>query len=154
LSIQSELLKPLENAGYKIEKCFGSEDTTVVVEIPIDVGEGIRTAKELCIWEQVSLAAFLQKYWADNAVSCTVTFDPKQEGKDVVNALNYFQYSLKDISFLPRHNIGAYKQMPYEAIDKNRYNKEISSIKRLTFGTIEGEEAQIEKFCDGDTCLV
>lgn len=42
--------------------------TTVVVEIPIDVGAGVRTSREVSMWEQLSLAAFLQKYWADNQV--------------------------------------------------------------------------------------
>ena len=40
--------------GYKVEP-FGSEDTTMVVEVPVDVGEGIRTVGELSIWEQFSL---------------------------------------------------------------------------------------------------
>jgi ribonucleoside-triphosphate reductase (thioredoxin) len=40
----------------------------VVVEIPINAGEGLRKAKDISMWEQLSLAAFLQKYWADNQV--------------------------------------------------------------------------------------
>ncbi len=154
LSKHSELLKPLEKAGYKIEPVFGSEDSTVVVEIPVDVGEGIRTAKELTLWEQFSLAAFMQRHWADNQVSCTATFDPDKEGDQLSNVLNYFQYHLKGISLLPRHDLGAYKQMPYEAIDEKTYYKLLSKINRLSFVMIKGEEAQVEKFCDGDFCEV
>ena len=40
----------MKKAGYKIEPAFGSEDSTLVVEVPVDVGEGIRTAAELSIW--------------------------------------------------------------------------------------------------------
>ena len=112
LSVNSPLLKPLEKAGYKIEPAFGSEDSTVVVEVPVDVGEGIRTVSEVPMWEQMSLAAFMQRYWADNQVSCTVTFDPKTEGSQIASALNYFQYQLKGISFLPKMELGAYRQMP------------------------------------------
>ena len=54
LSKHSELIEPLKKAGYKIEEAFGSEDTTMVIEVPVDVGEGIRTAAELSIWEQFS----------------------------------------------------------------------------------------------------
>ena len=86
-----------------------------MVEIPVDVGEGIRTINEVPMWEQMSLAAFMQKYWADNQVSCTVTFDPETEGDQIVSALNYFQYQLKGISFLPKIEKGAYRQMPYQA---------------------------------------
>ena len=56
LSKHSELIEPLEKAGYKLEPAFGSEETTMVVEVPVDVGEGIRTASELSIWEQFSLS--------------------------------------------------------------------------------------------------
>jgi hypothetical protein len=148
------LIEPLKKAGYKIEPAFGSEDSTLVVEVPVDVGEGIRTAAELSIWEQFSLAAFLQRHWADNQVSCTVTFNPETEGEQIPNVLNYYQYHLKGISLLPRHDWGAYPQMPYEAIDEKEYNKQIKKLGKLSFGVIKAEEANVEKFCDGDFCDV
>ena len=154
LSNHSELLEPLQKAGYKLEPAFGSEDTTMVVEVPVDVGEGIRTASELSIWEQFSLAAFMQRHWADNQVSCTVTFDPETEANEIAPALNYFQYHLKGISLLPRHDYGAYPQMPYEAIDEKEYNKQVKKLKNLTFGVIKNEEAEIDKFCNNDTCEI
>jgi ribonucleoside-triphosphate reductase len=58
------------------------------------------------MWEQLSLAALLQRHWADNQVSCTVTFDPKTEAAQLEHALNYFQYQLKGVSFLPRAEKG------------------------------------------------
>jgi|TARA_R100001509_G_scaffold55195_1_gene30409 adenosylcobalamin-dependent ribonucleoside-triphosphate reductase len=154
LSKHSELIEPMKKAGYKIEPAFGSEDTTCVVEVPVDVGEGIRTASELSIWEQFSLAAFMQRHWADNQVSCTVTFDPKTEGEQIPQVLNYFQYHLKGISLLPRHDYGAYPQMPYEAIDEKEYNKQMKKLGKLSFGVIKNEEAEIDKFCNNDSCEV
>jgi len=154
LSNHSELLEPLEKAGYKLEPAFGSEDTTMVVEVPVDVGEGIRTASELSIWEQFSLAAFMQRHWADNQVSCTVTFDPETEANEIAPALNYYQYHLKGISLLPRHDYGAYQQMPYEAINEKTYNKEVKKLGKLTFGVIKNEEAEIDKFCNNDSCEI
>ena len=154
LSKQSELIEPLKKANYTIEPAFGSEDTTMVVEVPVDVGEGIRTASELSIWEQFSLAAFMQRHWADNQVSCTVTFDPEAEADEIAPALNYFQYHLKGISLLPRHDYGAYKQMPYEAIDEKTYHFEADRLGKLTFGIIKNEEAEIDKFCNNDTCEI
>ncbi len=154
LSKHSELIGPLKKAGYKIEPAFGSEDATMVVEVPVDVGEGIRTAAELSIWEQFSLAAFLQRHWADNQVSCTATFDPETEADELPHVLNYFQYRLKGISLLPRHELGAYKQMPYEAIDEKTYNKKLKKLSRLSFVGIEGEEAEIDKFCNSDQCEI
>jgi adenosylcobalamin-dependent ribonucleoside-triphosphate reductase len=152
LSKHSELIEPLKKAGYKIEPAFGSEDSTMVVEVPVDVGEGIRTAAELSIWEQFSLAAFLQRHWADNQVSCTATFDPETESDELPHVLNYFQYRLKGISLLPRHPLGAYKQMPYETITEKEYNKQVKKLRYLSFVGVEGEEAEIDKFCNNDVC--
>ena len=154
LSKQSELLEPLKKANYPLEPAFGAEDTTMVVEVPVDVGEGIRTVGELSIWEQFSLAAFLQRHWADNQVSCTATFDPKTEADQLPHVLNYFQYKLKGISLLPRHELGAYKQMPYEAITEEEYDKMVGKLGKLSFGVIKNEEAEVDKFCNSDTCEI
>lgn len=163
------MIGPLREAGYKIEPAFGSEDSTVVVEFPVDVGEGIRGQKEVSMWEQLSIAAFMQKHWADNQVSATITFDPATEGPQLKHALDYFQYQLKGVSFLPRLEYGAFPQMPYEAIDEEKYKQEMqrlrtnldhegmparthSEILRATeqqgFTTHKMEDA----FCDGDKC--
>ena len=154
LSIHSELIEPLKKANYTLEPAFGSEDTTMVVEVPVDVGEGIRTAAELSVWEQFSLAAFLQRHWADNQVSCTATFDPETEKDQLPHVLNYFQYKLKGISLLPRHPLGAYQQMPYEAITEEKYKEELSKLGRLSFVGVEGEEAEVDKFCNNDVCEI
>lgn len=154
LSVNSPLIKPLEKAGYKIEPAFGSEDSTVVIEVPVDVGEGIRTVSEVPMWEQMALAAFMQRYWADNQVSCTVTFDPEKEGPMIATALNYFQYQLKGISFLPKLELGAYKQMPYEEITEKKYNKMVDELSFLSFRQVKGNEAEVDKFCNNDTCEI
>lgn len=97
LAKDSELVQPLLKAGYKIEPCVGSEESTVVVEFPIDYGVGVRPLHEISMWEQLNLAAFLQRYWSDNQVSSTITFDPKSEGPQLKHALDYFQYQLKGL---------------------------------------------------------
>lgn len=68
LSSTSELLPALKEAGLKVEPAVGSETTTSVVEFPVSVGKGMRKANELSMWEQLALAAFLQRHWADNQV--------------------------------------------------------------------------------------
>jgi hypothetical protein len=100
LGSNSDLLPALKEAGLKVEPAVGSEDTTAVVEFPVSVGKGIRKANELSMWEQLALAAFLQRHWADNQVSCTVTFDPETEASQLKHALDFYQYQLKGISFL------------------------------------------------------
>jgi len=154
LGKNSTLVQPLKKAGYKIEPAFGAEDTTLVVEIPVDVGEGVRTVSEVTMWEQLALASLAQRYWADNQVSCTVTFDPELEGPHLPHALDIFQYQLKGVSFLPQMEHGAYPQMPYESIDQKTYNKIKNELDKLNFGRIRGEEIIVERFCDNDVCQI
>ena len=149
LANTSPLILPLKNAGYHVEPCVGSELTTVVVEIPIDVGEGIRTINDVSMWEQLSLAANMQRWWADNQVSCTITFNPVTEGKHIASALDYFQYQMKGISFLPKLDYGAYPQMPYEEITESVYNE--VNLKVLDINSYS-QDSEGEKYCDGDSC--
>jgi ribonucleoside-triphosphate reductase (thioredoxin) len=149
----SALIEPLKKAGYTIEDDL-KDMSSVVVSFPIDSGEGIRTINEVSMWEQLSLTAFLQKYWSDNQVSCTVTFK-KNEADQIKYALNYFQYQLKGISFLPKiEDKKAYKQMPYEEIDEETYKKEIAKLKKINFKHVKNELADVEKFCDGESCTI
>jgi ribonucleoside-triphosphate reductase len=154
LSNSSELLAPLKAAGYTVEPVEDGDSATVVVEIPIDSGENVRVSSQVSMWEQLSLASFLQRYWADNQVSCTVTFDPKSEGNQLESALNYFQYQLKGISFLPRISKGAYKQMPYEEISAEEYHSRMAALLPLHFSTAKtsATDATPDRFCDGDSC--
>lgn len=147
----SQLVKPLKRAGYNVEDAFG-DNNSVVVDFPVDVGEGIRTVSEVSMWEQLSLAAFMQRHWADNQVSCTITFDPDREGKNISNALNFFQYQLKGISFLPKSEVGAYPQMPYEEMTEQEYNKMIKKLKPIDFSAVKDNEAVVDKYCSSDKC--
>ena len=153
LDAKSDCIDALIESGYHVEKAEKAPET-MVVSIPVDVGENIRTVSELSAWEQLSLAAFLQKYWADNQVSCTVTFDPKTEGHQLEHMLSYFQYQLKGMSFLPRSSHGAYAQMPYEEITEKEYHQMTASLTPLDFSKMKatGFIEVADRFCDSDVC--
>lgn len=153
LAKTSSLIKPLKDAGYHIEICNEAPETTVVVEIPVAISKDIKTVDQLSIWEQLSLAAFLQKYWADNQVSCTV-FVKKEELNQIEPALNFFQYQLKSISFLPVTEEKPYAQMPYEQISEAQYLKLVDKLKPLGFKHVKQEEAEFEKYCTNDVCTL
>lgn len=160
VSANHEVVEPLRRAGYSIEPALEDPERKVVVSFPVDVGEGVRTLSDVSMWEQLSIAAFLQRYWADNQVSATITFDPETEGKDIARALEVYQYQLKGVSFLPRAPKAAYPQLPYEAISEDEYRKLTASLKHSTDGALgdnsEGsqaaEETAPERFCDSDVC--
>jgi hypothetical protein len=154
LATNSPLVEPLKQAGYKLEPAVGSERDTMVVEIPVDVGKGIRTVNDVSIWEQVALAANMQRWWADNQVSCTVTFKPATEGSQIAAVLDYFQYQLKGISFLPKCEYGAFPQMPYEEITEEEYTRMCQEISVTNiFQDVKKHDGEGEKFCDGESCV-
>lgn len=153
LSAKSPLVKALKKAGYPLEPAAG-DPMSMVVEVPVKLEEpGLRTLSQVSMWEQLAMAAFLQKYWSDNMVSCTITFDPETEGPQIAAALAHYQYQLKGISFLPRKPMGAYLQMPYEAIDDAEFQRRITALKPLKFGET-AEDVLAERFCNNDSCTL
>lgn len=152
LSKHSDMVQPLKNAGYNVVDAIEDPEGTCVVEIPVKV-DGVRELKSVSMWEQLSIASFMQEYWADNQVSATITFDPKTEGKQIEKALNFFQYKLKGISFLPRLEYGAFHQMPYEAIQEKDYTDKFSKLKPIQWNKMSDDSVG-ERFCNNDTCTI
>ncbi len=152
LNVNSDLIEPLKKANYHVEPDVTAPDKTMVVSVPVAV-EGVRTVNDVSMWEQLELAAFLQAYWADNQVSCTITFR-EHEKKDIENALNYYQYRLKGISFLPKMDKAVYAQAPYEEITKEEYQAMSSKLKPLKISNNISDELEIERGCDGDKCTI
>ena len=158
ISKNSSLLDKIIQAGYNTEPCVLNPTLTTIIEFPIKAGDDIRSIDEVSMWEQLSLAAFMQRYWADNQVSATITFK-KEESSQIVHALEYFQYQLKGISFLPKlENDTCYKQMPYESITKEQYDEMYKKINKnisLSSKNMMNEfvlENQLN-YCDGDKCI-
>lgn len=154
----SKLLPSLKKRGYNIIYDVPNEPQTVIIEFPVDIGCNIRNLKDVTMWEQIMLAEFMQRYWADNQVSVTVTFDSQTEGKHIANALNYAQYNLKGISFLALDNT-AYKYAPYESISEDMYKKLYQNIEfsvplEYTEPNVEINALCPESGCDTDYCLI
>lgn len=153
----SDLLLTLIKAGYQAEPDVMDPANTWVVELPV-LGPNVRTERDVTIWEKASVAALVQKHFADNAVSCTITF--KETEKEQIGAvLRTFEGQLKSISFLPIYEgESSYAQMPYEAITLDEHVKLTKKIKPLNWdGLYDGtknDDALGEKFCSNDTCTI
>ncbi|MHA2365325.1 MAG: fused protease/ribonucleoside-triphosphate reductase [Candidatus Hodarchaeales archaeon] len=148
----SVLLIPLRKAGFQVEDAIDDE-SSAVVSFVVDIGEGIRTLKEVDLWEQLEVAAFLQRWWSDNQVSVTVTFR-KEEAKLIPRALEFCQFRLKSVSFLPKLEMDTpYKQMPYEEITEEKYNELISQITIPDFSeNNQYGDGTGERYCTTDIC--
>jgi adenosylcobalamin-dependent ribonucleoside-triphosphate reductase len=156
------LINKFKNSGYTIEKDF-YDSSSHVIEFPVwqlqnnnikaDTKGKFRTVNDLSLWEQVSLQSLMQENWADNQISSTIEIK-KGEENDIEPILNYFQYHLKSISFLPSDQ-KEYKQMPIEPITKEKYEELISKIKKIDYYTkIKIEDAQGDKYCTNEICII
>lgn len=153
LAVSDPLVEVLQKAGYHTEADVKEPLSTVVVELPV-AGPQVRTEREVSMWEKADLAIVAQRYWADNQVSVTVTFLP-EESDHIGALLQAKEGQLKSISMLPITESGAYKQMPYEAIDINTYNEMVGRVgpmdmDRLYLG--DSLDAEGEKYCTNDRC--
>lgn len=123
------LLPALKACGYHIEPDVYTKNT-MCVEFPIRAAHAdspsFASAGTVAIAEQFATQAFLQKYWSDNAVSCTITFQPK-EAAQIAPLLRQYRRAIKSTSLLPYIGAG-FKQAPKEPIDKATYEDRKAAI--------------------------
>jgi ribonucleoside-triphosphate reductase len=155
LSVSDPLVPVLKAAGYHIEPDVKNPDYDVVVELPT-LGPDVRTAREVSVWEKAALAALHQRYWADNAVSVTLSFSEGE--RDQIGAvIRAFEGQLKTLSFLPSFEEGAYAQMPYEQIDIDTYGEKVKNVSYLDWNRLyDGDslDASGEMYCTTDACEI
>ena len=142
-------------ANYRIEPEVNSPNTTSVVYFPIKA-EAIRSEKDVSIYEKMALAATAQRYWSDNSVSVTVSFDPSTEASAIGTALHMYDGQLKTVSFLAMDD-GVYPQMPYTQSTEDEYENGRMTLFPIDLtGVYEGMafDAVGEAYCTTDACEV
>jgi hypothetical protein len=143
-------------ANYRVEPASESPDTTSVVFFPIK-SEAKRSEKDVSIYEKMALAATAQRYWSDNSVSVTISFDPEKEASAIGTALHMYDGQLKTVSFLPSGN-HVYPQMPYTQITEKEYEEQgVMQLFPIDFsGVYAGMAADAigEAYCTTDACEV
>jgi hypothetical protein len=152
----SDPMLPLfKMAQYRVEPASESPDTTSVVFFPIKTNAK-RAEKEVSVHEKVALAVVTQRYWSDNSVSVTVTFDPEKEADSIASILHMHDGQLKTVSFLPMGNT-VYPQMPYTQITEEEYEDYRMNLFPIDFaGVYAGMAADAvgEAYCTTDACEV
>ncbi len=152
----SDPMLPLfKMANYRVEPASESPDTTSVVFFPIKSGAK-RSEKDVSIFEKMSLAATAQRYWSDNSVSVTVSFDSEKEAEHIGTVLHMYDGQLKTVSFLPQGNF-TYPQMPYTQITSDEYDDATMKLFPIDFsGVYAGMAADAigEAYCTTDSCEI
>lgn len=142
-------------ANYQVEPASESPETTSVVFFPIKSGS-TRSEKDVTIFEKMSLAATAQRYWSDNSVSVTISFDAEEEKGHVGTVLHMYDGQLKTVSFLPQGN-HTYPQMPYTQISEEEYEKMALNLLPIDFsGVYAGLAADAigDAYCTTDACEI
>ena len=149
------MLPLFKMANYRVEPASESPDTTSVVFFPIKSGAS-RSEKDVSIYEKMALAATAQRYWSDNSVSVTITFDTHKEADAVGTVLHMYDGQLKTVSFLPMGN-DTYPQMPYTQITEEEYEAYGMQLFPIDFaGVYAGmaSDAIGEAYCTTDACEI
>jgi len=149
------MLPLFKMANYRIEPASESPDTTSVVFFPVK-SDAERAERDVSIFEKMSLAATAQRYWSDNSVSVTVSFDPETEAEHVGTVLHMYDGQLKTVSFLPSGN-HVYPQMPYTRITEEEYVAATESLFPISLtGVYAGMAADAigDAYCTTDACEI
>jgi len=154
-SDQDPMMHLFKAAGYKIEPDLVSANT-MVVYFPVHSGHP-RSEKDVTLFEKIGLAATTQKYWSDNGVSVTLSFDKDSETKHIAPALHMYEGQLKAVSFLPMGNT-VYPQQPYQQITQEEYDNYVGQIAKIDWSAIydgiENLDSVGEMYCTTDYCEI
>ena len=154
-SNEDPMLPLFKMAKYRVEPASESPDSTSVVFFPIK-SNAKRAEKEVSIFEKTAIAATAQRYWSDNSVSVTISFDPEKEAEHVGTILHMYDGQLKTVSFLPMGNF-TYPQMPYTQITQEEYEADTMKLFPIDFsGVYAGmaSDAIGDAYCTTDACEV
>jgi hypothetical protein len=150
------MLPLFKMANYRVEPASESPDTTSVVFFPIK-SDAERAERDVTIFEKMAIASVAQRYWSDNSVSVTISFDSETEQKHIGTVLHMYDGQLKTVSFLPSGNF-TYPQMPYTQITKDEYiNDGENKLFPIDFaGVYAGMAADAvgESYCTTDSCEI
>lgn len=147
----SPLLAAARAAGYPVEAAVHEDDTSVI-SFPVKEKNYSKGKRDTTIWEQFADAAAMQRHWADNQVSCTVSFKA-EEAEYIASCLSIYEDQLKAISLLPLDDHG-YVQAPYIEITEEAYNEMLARIGTMDLSGTAHDDDATDKFCDGGKCEV
>jgi ribonucleoside-diphosphate reductase alpha chain len=154
ISSDSPVANLLVEAGIPHEPDVVSDHTTVF-EFPLRYGEGkTRGQKHVSVFEQAAIVAMLQRCWADNAVSNTLSVQP-DEMKQVERVLSLFAPQVKSLSMMPDRE-DVYEQMPVEHLTKGEFESRANLIAPVDWSSLIGSDgdAADSAYCTTDSCEV
>ncbi|MFD1484202.1 ribonucleoside-triphosphate reductase, adenosylcobalamin-dependent [Lacticaseibacillus baoqingensis] len=150
------LLPALKACGYTIEPDIYTKNT-MCVAFPVQAANAddplFASAGNVAIEEQFATQAFLQTYWSDNAVSCTITFQSAEADK-IAGLLRQYRHTIKSTSLLPYAG-DVYEQAPKQPITKAQYFAEVAKITddvQAVYARLHGQEVKDLELVGQEDC--
>lgn len=150
----SPVAELLREAGVPCEPDVVTPSTSVF-SFPLEYGSGrTRSVKRVSVYEQAAVVAMLQRCWADNAVSNTLTVQPG-ELDQVERVLALFAPQVKSMSLMPDRE-GVYAQMPVEPSNRAEFEARTEALRPVRWDALSGSDGseQAELYCTTDACEV
>lgn len=144
----------LKQSSYDVVESVYNPNS-VFVQFPVK-SKASRSEKEVSIFEKANMAALIQRYWSDNGVSCTVSFNPETEKDHIGIILSTYEGQFKSISFLPMDTHG-YAQAPYEPMTEEEFEEYTMRLLPLDLNMVYdglGQEAIGEQGCTTQACEI
>jgi len=132
------------------EDVYDQTGHTWVFSFPMRAPNGQTTKENETIRGQFERQATIQRWWADNAVSATLNFNPKTDREELASCLKEYVPQLKSTSCLPSTH--GYEQPPYEAISEEEYWQRYDGIEHW-HPLVKGGDIEIEE-CQGGACPI
>jgi ribonucleoside-triphosphate reductase len=149
-AVDDPMTESLKEAGVPFEQdVYDSSGKTLVFSFPMKAKHTRVTVQNETLRQQFERQLAVQNAWADNAVSCTISFD-KNNPKELADCLSEFVPKLKSTSCLPREH--GYAQAPYETIGQELFESMASKI-NLSARLTKGAEFEVDE-CAGGVCPV
>lgn len=172
---ETELIETYRNMGYTVKHVVDNPNT-VSVWFPVKMSDTVVARDKANIDLQFKILYYLQYYWSDNQVSCTINFWPHEvdrlseliyRNRDTLKGLSYFphfdeeKYNQSRVEQLvgsgkseteAKHEI--YDSLPNEPISRERYDKMVAELNQVSIVLkASKEEYESDMYCDGDSCM-
>lgn len=145
----------LRAAGYEVEMSSVDGASTVTACLPI-AGSSTPAAHAVTIETKAMLARVMQRHWADNQVSVTLTFAPEEAARLAAD-FDQLTRDLKCATFLPdARSLAGRVQLPFEPLDGERFERARSRIRPFDRDALYGvlADPDMSPPCDTDACAV
>jgi len=146
MASESPLIEVCKSHGYHVEfqeNFDGSLDKKIcVVEFPCSYPEGVPSANDITVFEQLDTVKFMQENWSDNSVSVTAYYTKEELPEIKAYLEENFKDNFKSLSFLLKMGASGFKQLPYEDISKEQFEYLSSLTKPIV--SVEINEDDLE----------